>query len=76
MKGGKGEFRGSCYKCGGWGHSARFCTNKGKGKEERKETQDSGHNGEEKEISSGNQEDSSGNQEDKDSGKEMEGKEE
>ena len=40
-----------------------------KEKEERKETQDSGHNGEEKEISSGNQED-------KDSGKEMEGKEE
>ena len=38
-------------------------------KEERKETQDSGHNGEEKEISSGSQED-------KDSGKEMEGKEE
>ena len=45
-----------------------------KEKEERKEMQGSGHNGEEKGISSGNQEDSSGNQEDKDSGKEMEEK--
>ena len=32
-KGGKGGgFRGSCYKCGMYGHSSRFCPNKGKGK--------------------------------------------
>ena len=30
-KGGKGEFKGSCYNCGTWGHSARFCSSKGKG---------------------------------------------
>ena len=51
------------------GTAPAFVPTMAKEREDRKETQASGHSGEEKEISSGNQED-------KDSGKEMEGKEE